>query len=472
MDIKKILTIILLVVAVVFPQQLYASGNTNPDTAHSSTLFLLLFAVLLLSGKIGSIIEKIGLPAVLGELTAGILLSGLAYFGVEALRAIPQQEVFIFLAELGAIILLFKIGLESNIAKLSKVGINATLVAATGVITPFLVGSYFLGPLLFPDASSVAHMFIGASLVATSVGITASVFSDLKILKLHPCQTVLGAAVIDDVLGLFVLAIVSAIAANGAVDLNFMVVLALKAFGFLAGAIALGNVLAKSLSRFFASINTNTGMKLSIAFSFALVYAYLASLAGLAPIIGAFCAGLVLDAVHFRNFSQPAFVKDLLALRGLQSEQKEKLEHIIEKHNHTHIEDLVDTLGYVLVPVFFVFTGLQIDFSTLLNPALYLYALILGTAAILSKLIAGFVVKGTWNEKFLIGTSMVPRGEVGLIFASIGKALGVLRPELFSVIVLVIIFTTFVAPPCIAYFAKRVQQSTEPKIIASKTKLA
>lgn len=472
MGIKRILMILLLVVITLFPQQLYAAGGASSGAAHSSTISFLLFAVLLLAGKIGSIIEKIGLPAVLGELAAGILLSGLAYFGVEALRTIPQQQVFIFLAELGATILLFKIGLESNISKLSKVGVNAILVAMTGVIVPFLVGSYFLGPLLFPDASSIAHMFIGASLVATSVGITVSVFSDLKILKLRPCQTVLGAAVIDDVLGLFVLAIVSAIAENGAVDLNFMIMLTLKAFGFLTGAIALGNVLAKSLSYFFANINTNTGMKLSIAFSFALVYAYLASLAGLAPIIGAFCAGLVLDAVHFRNFSQPAFVKDLLALRGLPAEQKEKIEHIVEKHSHTHIEDLVDTLGYILVPVFFVFTGLQIDFSTLLNQTLYLYALILGIAAILSKLIAGFVIKGTWDERFLIGVSMIPRGEVGLIFASVGKALGVLPSELFSVIVLVIIFTTFIAPPCIAYFAKRMQQASDSKIITTKTKFA
>ncbi|MCS7091789.1 MAG: cation:proton antiporter [Patescibacteria group bacterium] len=467
--IKKFLILISLAILFILPQQVHATSG-EAGNSHSSAILLLLFAVLLMAGKIGSIFEKIGLPAVLGELTAGITLSALAYFGVESLRTMPQQEVFKFLAELGAIILLFKIGLESNVAKLSKVGLKAILVATTGVVAPFLVGTYFLGPILFPEASSVTYMFIGASLVATSVGITASIFSDLKILKCVSCQTVLGAAVIDDVLGLFVLAIVTAIAEHGTVDINLITSLAIKTFGFLAGAIALGNILAKSVSYIFANINTNVGMKLSIAFSFALIYAYVASLAGLAPIIGAFCAGLVLDAVHFRSFSEPSFVKDLTAIKGLKGKIKEKVNRVIEKHSHTHVEDLIDTLGFVLVPIFFVFTGLQIDFGTLLNPKLYFYAFILGIAAILTKFIAGFVAQGTWNEKFLVGISMVPRGEVGLIFASVGKSLGVLPSEIFSVIVIVIVLTTFVAPPFISYFAKRMQKETRNFVI-TKTKL-
>lgn len=468
--IKKFIIFTFLAIVFFFPSQIYASGGGNGGDTHSSAILLLLFAVLLLSGKIGSIFEKFGLPAVLGELTAGITLSALAYFGVEFLRIAPQQEVLKFLAELGAIILLFKIGLESNVSKLTKVGFKAILVATTGVVAPFLVGTYLLGPALFPDAGSVTYMFIGASLVATSVGITASIFSDLKILKCVSCQTVLGAAVIDDVLGLFVLAIVTAIAEHGTVDINLITTLAIKTFGFLAGAIALGNVLAKSVSYFFANINTNVGMKLSIAFSFALVYAYLASLAGLAPIIGAFCAGLVLDAVHFKSFSKPSFVKDLMAIRTLKGKAREKVNGVIEKHSHTHVEDLVNTLGYILVPIFFVFTGLQIDFGTLLNPKLYLYALALGVAAILTKLIAGIAASGSLNEKLLVGISMVPRGEVGLIFASVGKSLGVLPSEIFSVIIMVIVLTTFVAPPFISYFAKRMQKETE-RIVVTKTKL-
>ena len=295
----------------------------------------------------------------------------MAFSGISILKDVPSQEVFIFLAEIGAILLLFKIGLESNIAKLSRVGANAALVAVAGVVAPFVVGAYVLGPLIFPEASQVALMFVGAPLVATSVGITASVFSDLKILNMRPCQTVLGAAVIDDVLGLFVLAIVSALAEHGSIEPMFLLVLAVKAFEFLLGAIFLGNILAKTLSGLFSRISTGTGMKISVAMSFALLYAYIASRAGLAPIIGAFCAGLVLDAVHFKNFSKPAFDKDLLSIKGIEGEQKEKIEHVIEKHSESHVEELIDTLGYVLIPVFFVFTGLQIEFATLLNPSLY-----------------------------------------------------------------------------------------------------
>lgn len=461
MSIRKFTLFFLASILLFTPHLSFAASSSEIGDAHFSTVLLLLFAVLLIAGKIGGIVEKIGLPSVLGELTAGIFLSGLAFAGVGALRDVTSQQVFVFLAELGAILLLFKIGLESNLSKLTKVGTNALLVAVAGVVAPFVVGAYIIGPMLFPEASNVALMFIGASLVATSVGITASVFSDLKILSLKPCQTVLGAAVIDDVLGLFVLAIVSAIAEQGSVEPIFLLTLTIKAFGFLALAIALGNIFANSISQLFSKISTGTGMKLSIAICFALIYAYIASLAGLAPIIGAFCAGLVLDAVHFKKFTKPAFAKDLMSIKGLDNNEKEKIEHVIEKHSETHVEELVDTVGYVLVPVFFVFTGLQIDFATLLNPSLYLYALILGIAAVLTKLVAGFMVKGNIYERLLIGVSMVPRGEVGLIFAAVGKSFNVLNAEMFSVVVMVIIFTTFIAPPFITYFARKMRENEE-----------
>ena len=180
-------------------------------------IIFLMLAVVLLAGKIGNLVEKFKQPAVIGELLAGIVLAAIGYFGVDFMFDIAHNEVMAFIAELGAVLLLFSIGLESNLKQLQKVGVSAGLVAIIGVVAPFALGTWILGPMFFPEATTNALLFLGASMVATSVGITASVFKSMGVLKTRAAQTVLGAAVIDDVLGLIVLAIVSALAAGGVI---------------------------------------------------------------------------------------------------------------------------------------------------------------------------------------------------------------------------------------------------------------
>ncbi len=435
---------------------LAAGGAGGSEAGHGAIgITFVLLAILLIAAKLGGAVEKLGQPGVLGEIAAGIALSALGYFGVSILFEARDSQILAFIAELGAVILLFQIGLESNIGKMAKVGANALLVAMIGATLPFVLGTWVLGPLFFPEAPIASHLFLGAALVATSVGITAYVFQAMGMSKTRPAQVVLGAAVIDDVLGLLVLAVVSAIAAGGAVSLGMVGILSAKAFAFLALAILLGGIFAKTLSRAFSAISTGIGMKLTLALGFALVFSYLATLVGLAPIVGAFAAGLILDAVHFTSFQLPPIATDLRRLRGFDDEEKEKITKLIAKHEHGHIEDLIGNLGLILVPVFFVYTGLQIDFASLLNPNLYLVAGIITLIAIAAKVVAGIGAQGSITEKALVGVSMVPRGEVGLIFASTGMALGAISSEIFSVIVLVIIGTTFAAPPLIKLLLAR-----------------
>lgn len=423
-----------------------ATEESGGGHGGAGILFLFL-AILLIASKIGGIIQKWGQPAVIGEIGAGIFLSFLAFSGLSFIDGIRHSETIAFIAELGAVLLLFQIGLETNIKKMTKVGVSALMVALIGVVVPFVLGSFVVGPLLFPESTFAARLFIGASLVATSVGITAYVFREMKVIKEKFAQVVLGAAVIDDVLGLLVLAVITALASGEAVSPGFVAILSLKAFGFLASAVILGNVLAHTLSKAFSMIHTGIGMKITLALTFALVYAYGATLVGLAPIVGAFAAGLILDAVHFKGFAFPEVVDDLLKFRGFDKKEKEKIALLAEKHKDTHIEELVSTLGLLFIPIFFVFTGLQIEFESLLNPSLYVSAFIITAVAILGKAVAGLAASGSMKEKLLVGVAMVPRGEVGLIFASVGKSIGAINDELFSVIIIVVIATTFVAPP-------------------------
>lgn len=432
----------------IIPVSSFAAGMPSEGESHGASIpfTFLMLAILLVAAKFGGITEKFGQPSVVGELMAGIMLSVAGFLGFQLINDMRHNTSLEFLAELGAVILLFQIGLESNLSQMKKVGTRALMVALIGVVVPFSLGTFLLGPVFFPQASQVTYLFIGASLVATSVGITASVYQGAGVQKLKASQTVLGAAVIDDVLGLLILAVVSALASGGVVTPMFVATLSLKAFAFLGLAVIFGGTLAKYVSKIFNMINTGTGMKLALAITFALVFAYIASLVGLAPIVGAFAAGLILDQVHFKTFNLPEIAYDLKNLRGFNKEEKEKIDSLIEKHQHGHVEELVKNIGMLIVPVFFVFTGLMVDAASLLNPSVYIYGIIITVAAIAGKIIAGVAAEGTRLEKLFVGVSMIPRGEVGLIFAATGKALGAIPSDIFSTIILVIILSTLIPP--------------------------
>lgn len=427
-----------------------AGGNAHGGITHFGIIFAML-ALVLIVGKIGNVVERYGQPAVIGELFAGILLAAVGYYGFGFINEIKTNQIIEFIAQFGALLLLFSIGLESNISDLKRVGVNAVIVAIIGVTVPFLLGAVVLAPIFFESADVNARLFMGASLVATSVGITASVFRSLGLQKTRAAQIVLGAAVIDDVLGLIVLAIVSALVSGGAVSAGLIITLTLKSFGFLIGALVLGKWLAAPISSTVSKIHTGVGMKLTLAIGAALLFGYLAELFGLEPIIGAFAAGLLLDHAHFKNFDQPQIVHDLKEME-LEVKDKARIGRLIRKHQDAHVEDLVSSIGIIFIPVFFVYTGLQIDFGSLLAPSLYFAAIVISLFAIAGKMVSGIAAQGGTREKLLVGSAMVPRGEVGLIFAAVGQQLGAISQEMFSTIILVVIITTFVAPAMIKRF--------------------
>ncbi|MBU0987388.1 MAG: cation:proton antiporter [Proteobacteria bacterium] len=411
-------------------------------------------AIIILAAKLSNLVERFGQPAVLGELLVGIILGNMALAGFNFFEPIRQDVVMRFLAEIGVVILLFQVGLESNIRRMLKVGPQAFLVAIVGVIAPFLLGTVVVGPLLLPELSFNAHLFVGAILTATSVGITARVFHDLGQLKTPEAQIILGAAVIDDVIGLTILAVVKAMAESGRVSLIDIGWITAKAVLFLGGAIFLGQLLAPRLGRLFSKINPGIGMKLILAVSFGLIFAYVAELIGLAAIVGAFAAGLVLEPVHFRHFDDPSVVSDINeSIKQASPEVRKNVSNVLESLARNHIKELIQPLGYFLVPIFFVLTGMEVRIETLFNARILLLALAISVAAFGGKIISGFAAGRV--RKLIVGWGMVPRGEVGLIFAATGKALGVFPDDIFSMMVIVIMFTTILPPPILNALLKR-----------------
>lgn len=421
---------------------------------HDATTSLALLAMVLFLGKASSLVVRFGQPAVLGEMLMGLVLGNLHLLGIDWFEALRSDGHLAFVAELGVIILLFQIGLESDMNAMRKVGLRAFLVAVLGVTVPFSLGVWLVGPVFFPQGTLNAHLFLGAAMTATSVGITARVFQDMGVLAHPAAQIVLGAAVIDDVLGLIILAVVSAVVTTGSISVLGVVVIAGKALLFLTGALLLGQRFARRIGWFFSRINTGVGMKFTIAVCYGLFMAYLAQVIGLASIVGAFAAGLVLDEVVFRNYDDPAMVRDIRkVLQAAPEALRVRLERIMGYHATRHLEGLLLPVGHLTIPVFFVLTGFHVDLAVLADTNLVLTALVVILVAIISKMAAGLMA-GPVN-KWLVGAGMVPRGEVGLIFASVGQRLGVVDGAIFAVIVIMAMATTLVTPPALAWLLRR-----------------
>ena len=443
------------------PLPLLAQEHEEGGGGHGAPIELLWIPIILLAAKLtGALAERFRQPAVVGELASGIILGNLALVGIGFFSPVPENGVVRFLAELGVILLLFQIGLESSLRKMRAVGGRALAVALIGVTLPFAAGALVV-PFIIPGHSTNTYLFVGAALTATSVGITARVFHDLGVLRSREAQIVLGAAVIDDVLGLLILAVVSALVTAGTVGAGTIAWIVAKATLFLVGAVVIGQLLAPRLGSLLGRMQRGAGMKLTLALVFALVFAYAAGLIGLAPIVGAFAAGLVLMPVHFSHFDEPVIVRQLRTLlRKADPELRERGERVVDAHAEKHVEHLIEPLTQVLVPIFFVLTGMMVTLESFLDVSTLLMGLALTAIAIGGKLAAGLAAGPV--RKWIVGWGMVPRGEVGLIFATIGRTMGVIDERMFSVVVMLVMLTTLATPPILAAMMRRKAVETLP----------
>src|SRR5512134_3793979 len=408
-----------------------------PGIAHAagedpSLPLLRYLVVILVSAKLaGHAAARLGQPAVLGELIAGIVLGNLPLLGIQGLEGMETDPYVDILSRIGVIVLLFEVGLESTIRDILDVGISSLLVAVLGVAAPFALG-WFVGIWLLPGASSFVHAFLGATLCATSVGITARVLQDIGRSRGKEARIILGAAVIDDVLGLIILASVSGVivaAASGEkMGVWPQLRIALQAFGFLAGALVLGTFLTPRIFSTGARLR-GSGVLIGISLGFCFLLSWLSGVSGLAPIVGAFAAGLILEPVHFRPYGD----------RGIE-ELGEKLRPLTD----------------FLAPVFFVLMGSKVDVRILASPEAMALALALTVAAVAGKQACSLGVIDEGVNRWAVGFGMIPRGEVGLIFAGIGAGLHfggapVFGPVTYSAVVLMVMVTTLLTPPLLKW---------------------
>jgi Kef-type K+ transport system membrane component KefB len=428
-------------------------------TGHSSPVapVLLAVVVILLAARLGGhFFETFGQPSVLGELVVGILLGNLALLGfhqLDFLRIDYDQMQMLHLenpwhcagvtidqlSRLGVLLLLFQVGLETSVVDLRRVGVSAFLVAVLGVVTPIALG-WLCGWLLMPSQHWTVHMFLGATLAATSVGITARVLRDLGKTESNEARIILGAAVIDDVLGLLVLAlaqgVITTLSTGGSQAsfdwLDLLVVIG-KAVTFLVGALVLGQYVSRPVFK-MASYLQGSGILVVTALAFCFTFAWLADAVGLAPIVGAFAAGLVLEKVHYR---------ELAARDG---------EH--------DLEELIRPVADLLVPLFFVMIGFQVNLRSFASWQVLGLASALTLAAVLGKQVCSLGIQEKGVDRLSVGLGMIPRGEVGIIFASIGRQLRigdqrVVDDGTYAALVLMVMVTTMITPPLLKWSLAR-----------------
>ncbi|NWF59434.1 MAG: cation:proton antiporter [Fischerella sp.] len=406
---------------------------------------LLSLVVIYLASKLGGELSRMmDFPPVLGELVGGVIVGASALhllvfpesganasdsvimtvlqfidnLSPEAATSIfqSQSEAISILAELGVIVLLFEIGLESDLRELKKVGYQAAIVACVGVAVPFAAGT--AGLMFFFHTPAIPAIFAGAALTATSIGITSKVLSELGHLKSREGQIIVGAAVIDDVLGIIVLAVVASLAKTGEVDVFNVIYLIVSATVFLIGSILLGKFFNKTFVTIADKLQTR-GKLVIPAFIFAFFMAFIGNAIHLEAILGAFAAGLVLDETDKRK----------------------------------ELDQQVIPIADILVPIFFVTVGARVDLGVL-NPAVpenqqgLIIAIFLVVVAIVGKVVTGWSVFGQPGiNRLAIGVGMIPRGEVGLVFLGIGAASGAIDKPLQAAIIIMVILTTFLAPP-------------------------
>ena len=378
---------------------------------------MLLSIALMLAGAklLGELCERyLKQPAVLAEIVVGIIL-GKSLLGWVNGSDVTLQQI----AGIGAVLLLFEVGLESDIYELFKVGKEAMWVATVGVVIPFL-GGYLVAHVL--GSSVIQSVFVGAALTATSVGITARVFSDLSALQSHDAKIVLGAAVADDVIGLIILAAVSGLATSAfswpAVERTSTL-----AIMFLVAAIVLGLRATPLLLKWARAMRTRAAVS-SAAVVLCLLTSSLAEAVQLAPIVGSFAAGVVL------------------------AKTEEKI----------RFEEKIKSIADLFIPLFFVMMGARMDLSALDVRSLAVASALL-LVAIIGKIVSGLTLPSKGVGRWVVGLGMIPRGEVGLIFASIGESKGIIGPPLYASIVFVVIVTTFITPPLLKFATLKFEQA-------------
>ncbi len=382
-----------------------------------------------------------------GEIFSGVILGDLHTFGINIFNSNGNNNIIQFLAELGGIILMFEIGLESKFSDLKKNFNTGFTVAFAGTVLSFF-GGFLISKYLIPNSNLSLHLLMGVITAATATGISAKTFKEMGIIGSDEVKIVLVASIIDELVSVIFFGIISALIIGASINFHALSISFAQMIGFFIFAAIFGHWITPFLTKWSTKIHAGINMKIGVLFIICLLFSWIAHQMGLATVIGAFIAGLILDQVYFKSFSRNSFFKDVQdTLEEIADlKVKNKLTHILEEQEERTLEELLKPLSHIFVPVFFIYIGMQLNVEKLFQFDTFRITAALLIVSFAARIFSGYCIRNKNLNKIIIGLGMTPVGEAGLIFAMFGKTFGIIDGTVLSAIVATLVIAAIVTP--------------------------
>lgn len=427
------------------------------QTKYDPIIYLWLVIFIFLSRGL-SIVKKIGLPLVVGEILAGVILSELHMFGINLFHDAANNVMVQFLAEIGSIFLMFEIGIASKFSDLKKNMKLGFKLAIFGSMLTFS-GGFFIAKYLIPGSSLKLNLLVGIICAATATGISAKTFKDMGILRTREVKIVLVASILDELVSIFCFAIISAMLLETSRSLTNISLSILQVCCFFIFTVIFGQLITPLLTHWSTKIHAGLNMKVGVLLIICFLFSWIAYELGLAFVVGAFVAGLILDQVYFKSFSKSTF---FLQLRHISSkigdrDLRNQLNNVILTQEDRNLEEMLKPLSHFFVPVFFIYIGLQLNMENLFQTETLIATFTILAVSFIGRIISGYLVKGNGIKlnRLILGLGMTPIGEAGLIFAVFGKELGIVNNTVMSAVVSTLVIASIVTPIFIKLSIKR-----------------
>lgn len=433
------------------------AANPLAQTNYNPIIYLWLVIFIFLSRGL-SVVKKIGLPLVVGEIMAGVIMGDMHLVGIGLFNDTSNNVIIQFLAEIGSIFLMFEIGIASKFSDLKKNMRIGLKLAIIGSILTF-GGGFLISKYLIPNSSLRLNLLLGIICAATATGISAKTFKDMGILRTREVKIVLVASILDELISVFCFAIISSILLETVHSITHISVSILQVCSFFVFAVIFGQLITPLITHWSTKIHAGLNMKVGVLLIICFLFSWIAYILGLAFVVGAFVAGLILDQVYFKSFSRSNFFNQLrhLSSKIQDRDLRNQLNNVILTQEDKNLEEMLKPLSHFFVPVFFIYIGLQLNMENLLQKDTLIATFTILAISFIGRIISGYLINdnGVKLNRLVLGLGMTPIGEAGLIFAVFGKSLGIVNNTVMSAVVSTLVIASIVTPIFIKLSIKR-----------------
>lgn len=437
--------------------------NVNADNflihtmqiGYDPVIYLWLVIFIFLSRSL-SFVKKVGLPLAVSEILTGIILGQLHLLGINLFTTAEDNTIIRFLAELGAIILMFEIGIESKFSDLRRNFKRGIKLAIIGSILTF-AGGFIISWLLIQDSNIKVNLLMGLICAATATGISAKTFKEMNIIHTKEVKIVLVSSILDELISIICFGVISVMLVSASFSLSSISLSLIQALIFFIFAAIFGRWIVPLITTRSTKIHAGINMKVGVLLTICFLFSWVAHSLGLAFVVGAFIAGLILDEIYFKTFSRSNFLIQLrdLSMQVSDDKLRRKLTNVIRIQEGQTIKELLKPISHLFVPIFFIYIGMMLNIDDLIHPTTLIITLALLGISFFGRILSGFVIRGEKINHLILGLGMTPIGEAGLIFAVFGKIVGIIDENVLSAIVSTLVIASILTPVLIKFAIRK-----------------